>query len=79
MIPPADLLKVCNNILLSSTTVKDNAPQVVEKKSHERKDSSRGGRGRGRGRPEVVQSHSIFEQGPCERVNKGRGVMINML
>uniref|UniRef100_A0A8C7PEF5 DNA-directed RNA polymerase III subunit RPC4 n=1 Tax=Oncorhynchus mykiss TaxID=8022 RepID=A0A8C7PEF5_ONCMY len=34
----------------------------------------RGGRGgRGRGRPEVIQSHSIFEQGPAEMMMKKRG------
>ncbi|XP_031676064.1 DNA-directed RNA polymerase III subunit RPC4-like [Oncorhynchus kisutch] len=34
----------------------------------------RGGRGgRGRGRPEVIQSHSIFEQGPAEMMIKKRG------
>ncbi|KAJ3603979.1 hypothetical protein NHX12_028720 [Muraenolepis orangiensis] len=43
-----------------------------------RRDGERGGRGgrgprergRGRGRPEVIQSHSIFEQGPSEMMKK---------
>ncbi|KAJ7994231.1 hypothetical protein DPEC_G00263750 [Dallia pectoralis] len=44
----------------------------------ERRDNDRGrergGRGgRGRGRPEVIQSHSIFEQGPAEMMMKKRG------
>ncbi|TRY56623.1 hypothetical protein DNTS_023524 [Danionella cerebrum] len=35
----------------------------------------RGGRGRGRGGyPELIQSHSIFEQGPAEMMAKRRGV-----
>ncbi|XP_060063518.1 DNA-directed RNA polymerase III subunit RPC4-like [Ylistrum balloti] len=33
-----------------------------------------GGQGRGRGKPlDVIQSHSIFEQGPTEKLNKGAG------
>ncbi|KAM4644797.1 DNA-directed RNA polymerase III subunit RPC4 isoform 2-T2 [Amazona ochrocephala] len=38
-----------------------------EKKERERQ---RDGHGRGRGRPAVIQSHSIFEQGPAEMMKK---------
>lgn len=42
-----------------------------EKKERERQ---RDGHGRGRGRPAVIQSHSIFEQGPAEMMKKkGKG------
>ncbi|KAM9516593.1 DNA-directed RNA polymerase III subunit RPC4 isoform 1-T2 [Guaruba guarouba] len=41
-----------------------------EKKERERQ---RDGHGRGRGRPAVIQSHSIFEQGPAEMMKKKAG------
>ncbi|XP_010874690.2 DNA-directed RNA polymerase III subunit RPC4 [Esox lucius] len=47
--------------------------QRRERRDNER-GRERGGRGgRGRGRPEVIQSHSIFEQGPAEMMMKKRG------
>ena len=62
---------------------KDNATAASSSSStskEKEKRSSRGGRGgsgRGRGRggrrqAETIQTHSIFEQGPMERSNKGR-------
>ncbi|XP_029618756.1 DNA-directed RNA polymerase III subunit RPC4 [Salmo trutta] len=50
-----------------------DAGQRREKRENDR-GRERGGRGgRGRGRPEVIQSHSIFEQGPAEMMMKKRG------
>lgn len=48
-----------------------------EVKRRDKKDVDRGRqrdvRGRGRGRPEVIQSHSIFEQGPAEMMARRKG------
>ncbi|KAM9464447.1 DNA-directed RNA polymerase III subunit RPC4-like isoform 1-T2 [Salvelinus alpinus] len=52
---------------------KVEAGQRRERRENDR-GRERGGRGgRGRGRPEVIQSHSIFEQGPAEMMMKKRG------
>lgn len=43
----------------------------MKKEKRERdRDRQREGHGRVRGRPEVIQSHSIFEQGPAEMMKK---------
>ncbi|CAB1321961.1 unnamed protein product [Coregonus sp. 'balchen'] len=52
---------------------KVEAGQRRERRENDR-GRERGGRGgRGRGRPEVIQSHSIFEQGPAEMMKKRGG------
>lgn len=43
------------------------------KKEKKERDRQRDGHGRGRGRPAVIQSHSIFEQGPAEMMKKKAG------
>ncbi|NXQ69200.1 RPC4 polymerase, partial [Quiscalus mexicanus] len=43
---------------------------VVVKKEKKERERQRDGHGRGRNRPEVIQSHSIFEQGPAEMMKK---------
>ncbi|XP_075960392.1 DNA-directed RNA polymerase III subunit RPC4 [Anarhichas minor] len=50
----------------------------------DRRDAGRGrgrgprDRGRGRDRPDVIQSHSIFEQGPAEQMMKKKGAYENV-
>ena len=67
---------------------KDNAAAAAPSSSSTSKDKERrssrdgkGGSGRGRGRggrrqAETIQTHSIFEQGPMERSNKGRKLRV---
>ncbi|NXB91027.1 RPC4 polymerase, partial [Vidua chalybeata] len=46
---------------------------VSVKKEKKERERQRDGHGRGRSRPEVIQSHSIFEQGPAEMMKKKAG------
>ncbi|NWR25252.1 RPC4 polymerase, partial [Emberiza fucata] len=46
---------------------------VAVKKEKKERERQRDGHGRGRNRPEVIQSHSIFEQGPAEMMKKKAG------
>ncbi|XP_051759937.1 DNA-directed RNA polymerase III subunit RPC4 [Ctenopharyngodon idella] len=77
------------DLTLGGVKKKTFTPNIIGRKSKEelkadevkrrdKKDVDRGRqrdvRGRGRGRPEVIQSHSIFEQGPAEMMARRKGV-----
>lgn len=49
----------------------DNEPRRGRRDGERGRGSRERGRGRGRG-PELIQSHSIFEQGPAEMMMKKR-------
>lgn len=72
---------VCSGTGDSTTTASSSKPSD-SKSSHPNyghrgrgRDSGDRGRGRGRGRmsANVIQTHSLFEQGPSQKVNKPSG------
>ncbi|XP_036252588.1 DNA-directed RNA polymerase III subunit RPC4 isoform X2 [Molothrus ater] len=56
--------------IISRKIKEEPREDVVVKKEKKERERQRDGHGRGRNRPEVIQSHSIFEQGPAEMMKK---------
>ncbi|NWT24546.1 RPC4 polymerase, partial [Cardinalis cardinalis] len=56
--------------IISRKIKEEPREDVAVKKEKKERERQRDGHGRGRNRPEVIQSHSIFEQGPAEMMKK---------
>ncbi|OWK50784.1 DNA-directed RNA polymerase III subunit RPC4 [Lonchura striata] len=56
--------------IISRKIKEEPREDVSVKKEKKERERQRDGHGRGRSRPEVIQSHSIFEQGPAEMMKK---------
>ncbi|KAL4640103.1 DNA-directed RNA polymerase III subunit RPC4-like [Arapaima gigas] len=50
--------------------LKEESHTAPKKEKREREERSKEGRGRRRERPQTIQSHSIFEQGPADTIRK---------
>uniref|UniRef100_A0A8C9KSU8 RNA polymerase III subunit D n=1 Tax=Serinus canaria TaxID=9135 RepID=A0A8C9KSU8_SERCA len=61
--------------IISRKIKEEPREDVAVKKEKKERERQRDGHGRGRNRPEVIQSHSIFEQGPAEMMKK-KGVAL---
>ncbi|XP_061328597.1 DNA-directed RNA polymerase III subunit RPC4 isoform X2 [Pezoporus flaviventris] len=56
--------------IISRKIKEEPREETSVKKEKKERERQRDGHGRGRGRPAVIQSHSIFEQGPAEMMKK---------
>ncbi|NXE71470.1 RPC4 polymerase, partial [Calcarius ornatus] len=59
--------------IISRKIKEEPREDVAVKKEKKERERQRDGHSRGRNRPEVIQSHSIFEQGPAEMMKKKAG------
>ncbi|NXH40801.1 RPC4 polymerase, partial [Dicaeum eximium] len=59
--------------IISRKIKEEPREDVAVKKEKKERERQRDGHGRARSRPEVIQSHSIFEQGPAEMMKKKAG------
>ncbi|XP_033926286.1 DNA-directed RNA polymerase III subunit RPC4 [Melopsittacus undulatus] len=56
--------------IISRKIKEEPREQSSARKERKERERQREGQGRGRSRPQVIQSHSIFEQGPAEMLRK---------
>ncbi|KAJ8365661.1 hypothetical protein SKAU_G00144920 [Synaphobranchus kaupii] len=59
-----------HSVRKSKDELKDEAHNAPKREKKEKEDKHREGRGRRRERPQTIQSHSIFEQGPADTIRK---------
>ncbi|KAJ8396028.1 hypothetical protein AAFF_G00025600 [Aldrovandia affinis] len=59
-----------HSVRKSKDELKEEAHSAPKREKREKEEKHREGRGRRRERPQTIQSHSIFEQGPADTIRK---------
>lgn len=61
---------LCHLMILNTCRLKEEIHVAPKKERRDRNERRRESRGRRKERPQTIQSHSIFEQGPADSVRK---------
>lgn len=61
---------LCHLMVLNTCRLKEEIHVALKKERRDRNERRRESRGRRKERPQTIQSHSIFEQGPADSVRK---------